>query len=317
MHAKRSLASAARLERTLSAALDAIKAQGRHDAVPQLGGDLQEVRKRNSPTDWRRLIDEVVRVHPIMDVLQQDPMAYRCFFKPRGYAGDAVLLDLIYRHPFADPLVSHATLDGRLIFECTVACPGPQAVRHRRKILAEELDRAATSYRGCSVLSLACGHLRELERCDAIRNRAFSRFVAIDQDKESLSEVDRQFSRLGVESHAGSVKRLLATPEEWRGSFDFIYAAGLYDYLSDRFAERLTASIFSMLKPGGRLLIANFLTNIEDQAYLESVMDWWLLYRTPDQIQAFLGGCPASELAGTRLFMEPNRNIAFLEASRC
>jgi extracellular factor (EF) 3-hydroxypalmitic acid methyl ester biosynthesis protein len=289
--------------------------QGRCDGVRELAQNLREIRSQNSTTGWKRLIDEVMRPHPCMDLLREDPMTHRCFFKPRGYAGDAVLLDLIYGHPSADPIISAATDRGRQLFTHTVACPGPEAVRNRRQILGEELDRAAADYRDCAVLSVACGHLRELELSEALRDHSFSRFVAFDQDPESLAEVERRYPN--VETSVGSVKQLLATRSPWGESFGFIYAAGLYDYLSDRFAERLTASLLGMLKPGGRMLIANFLPDIADAGYLESVMDWWLRYRTVGQIEGFLNGCPSPQIGRTRLFEEPNGNIAFLEVFRC
>ncbi len=284
----------------------------KHEAVRQLAHDLRQVRERNTASMWKTLIHEVIRPHPIMHLLHQDPMAYRCFHKPRGYAGDAVLLDLIYGHPHAGPLISKTTQDGRAIFAHTFACPGPQAVRNRKAILTKALMQAAADYRNCSVLSVACGHLRELDDCDPA---AFSRFVGFDQDEQSLSEVRARFPM--AELHAANVKRLLCPPEAWHGSFDFVYAAGLYDYLSDRFAQRLTASLLTLLRPGGRLLVANFLTGIEDTGYLEAVMDWWLIYRTTPEIEAFTRVCTSGDIASTTLFVEPNNNIAFLEVRRC
>ncbi len=52
-----------------------------------------------SPDAWRADVDRHVRPHPILGVSHESPFVHRCFTKPRGYAGDAVMLDFIYRHP--------------------------------------------------------------------------------------------------------------------------------------------------------------------------------------------------------------------------
>jgi hypothetical protein len=60
----------------------------------------------------------------------------------------------------------------------------------------------------------------------------------------------------GIEPVCGSVKPILAGLK--LGAFDFIYAAGLYDYLPDAFGSRLLMELVAMLNPGGCCLIANF-----------------------------------------------------------
>lgn len=47
---------------------------------------------------WKDLVS-VCRQHPICSVLHEDPLTQRSFTKPRGYAGDAVMLDMIYGSP--------------------------------------------------------------------------------------------------------------------------------------------------------------------------------------------------------------------------
>jgi hypothetical protein len=74
------------------------------------------------------------------------------------------------------------------------------------------------------------------------------------------------------------------------GVFDFIYSAGLYDYLSEDTAVRLTSKLASMLKPGGRLLIANMMPSLPSAGYMEAVMDWWLIYRTTQELKSLSAG---------------------------
>jgi hypothetical protein len=66
-----------------------------------------------------------------------------------------------------------------------------------------------------------------------------------------------------------------------------------------------------MLKPGGMLLVGNFLNDIEDIGYMESFMGWNLVFRTREQIAALADGID-SGIAAMRYFEESERNIGFL-----
>jgi len=46
-------------------------------------------------------------------------------------------------------------------------------------------------------------------------------------------------------------------------------AAGLFDYLLQRLAQRLTRAMFDLLHPGGRMLVTNFVPLIPDIGYME------------------------------------------------
>jgi extracellular factor (EF) 3-hydroxypalmitic acid methyl ester biosynthesis protein len=81
-----------------------------------------------------------------------------------------------------------------------------------------------------------------------------------------------------VQTVHGSVRHILARKLR-PGTFDFEYAAGPYDYLADNVAQALAARMFEMVKPGGSMLIPNFAPQVRDRAYLETFMDWNLIYR--------------------------------------
>ena len=274
---------------------------------------LREARAAcDTPAEWRNLIDRVVRPHAFHAQALEDPFVNRCFNKPRGYAGDAVMLDFIYRHPAGAPHVARATRRGQAIHAHNITRPAPQAVRNRRDLLASEIDNICGVNTAAEILSLACGHLREAGRSQAIRDRAFGRFLALDQDVESVATVARDSGDLGIDAAEGSVRSIIARGQEL-GKFDFIYAAGLYDYLNDKVGARLLQSFFDMLKPGGKVWIANFTSDIEDVAFMEGVMDWWLIYRGADDMQRLLAPLPKAAIAATKIFHDSTRNIVFLE----
>ena len=100
------------------------------------------------------------------------------------------------------------------------------------------------------------------------------------------------------------------------GNFDLIYAAGLYDYLSDKVAARLTEKLFSLLSPKGVLMVANVLPDICDAGFMEAFMDWFLIYRDYDALQAIPARLDHEQLT-SRIYQEPNGVFAFLEIRRC
>lgn len=270
-------------------------------------------REMTNDAEWRAAIEKI-RTHPVLRFAHEDPFVHRCWSKPRGYAGDAVLLDYIYDYPHS-PFQDGTSPNGRASMMFTTDAPGPRAVRNRAWLLASEIDATCRRVKDAEFLSLACGHLREAASSAALRNGAAKRFVALDQDEESLEVVRRSSAHLGVEAREGSVRSVIARGREL-GKFDFVYAAGLYDYLNDKVAARLLRALFDLTKPGGKVWIANFNKGIEDQGYMESFMDWWLIYRDEAEFARLADALPSNQVASARTFVEHENNIVFLEVIR-
>jgi extracellular factor (EF) 3-hydroxypalmitic acid methyl ester biosynthesis protein len=308
---------ASTVESAVSAALDrALDCDHPGVAIEILGRRLAEARRACShPVHWRSLVERRVRTHAALRLAHEDPFIERCYTKPRGYAGDAVMLDFIYRHQANRTLVERASRRGQAMLAVSVTTPAPRAVRNRCRLLADEIDALCARHPSADVLSIACGHLREADHSHAIRDRAFHRVAAIDQDPDSLAVVRRHYGRLGVETVEGSVKTVIARGRRL-GRFDFVYAAGLYDYLNDKVGARLLRAMFELLKPGGKVWIANFLPDIPDVGFMEALMDWWLIYRTPEQMRALAAGLPAEQVAELRAFTETENNVVFLEVRK-
>jgi extracellular factor (EF) 3-hydroxypalmitic acid methyl ester biosynthesis protein len=304
-------------ERDLATVLDRVLECDRPGpAVDLLRHGLAKARRAcTHPDEWRSLVDRLVRTHPALSMAHEDPFTWRCYSKPRGYAGDAVMLDFIYRHEANRTWVERASLRGRALLAATSTTPASRAVRNRCRLLADEIDSLCARNADADVLSIACGHLREAGHSDAIRDGAFRRVVALDQDLESLAVVRSDYESMGVEAVEGSVKTVIARGRQL-GQFDFVYAAGLYDYLNDKVGARLLQALFELVKPGGKVWIANFLPDIADVGLMEAAMDWWLIYRTPDEIRALTAALPSEQVAGVRTFTETENNVVFLEVQK-
>ncbi len=272
---------------------------------------LYLMRKQWTRKDWRRFCMEIARVHPLRELLHQCPFTRHGYERPRGYAGDAALIDYLYAERLEAPLDLHP---GVHIYRFMYQQPSPRSVRERRTLLAQEIDAVAAQVVRPRILSVACGHLREAELSRAVREHRVGEFIAFDQDPMSLAEVTRQHSETSIRPTCGSVRSLLMGRILF-GHLDLAYSAGLYDYLSDNTARRLTQILFGMLNPGGRLLVANFAT-CPEAGYLEAFMDWWLIYRDEDQMQALTLDIDPLQIASTNIFRDTERNVIYLELCR-
>lgn len=286
-------------------------------AIPMLCQELHETRRSLPTVEWRQFATVTCREHPLHAILSQDPLTARAFAKPRGYAGDAVMLDLVYaaEDDYQPAAIAESTPLGQQIYRATVQFPASQAVRNRRRLIVEKLDEVAERIPQPHVFSLACGHLREAQHSSAVREGRLGRYVAMDQDSESLAVVERESGPLGVEALQGSVRDILRGRFDL-GGFDLVYAAGLYDYLSTPLAQRLTEKLFAMLNPGGHLLLPNYLPDIVGAGYMEAFMDWWLIYRSGREILQLAETLPERAIESICVYPEATRNIGFLEITR-
>ncbi|WP_176538874.1 class I SAM-dependent methyltransferase [Rhizobium sp. J15] len=284
--------------------------KGLPDAVKWLIGQLHDIRLKFGAAVWQKLIP-IIQAHPSAEILQQCPFTRWSFEKPRGYSGDAGLIDFIYGHSAAAEEVARSTPLGLDIFEYTINAPGPVAVRERRDTLTRYVDETAARIgRDTEVLAIAAGHLREAEESKALAEGRLKRWVALDQDPQSIGSIASQFHGTSVEAINGSVRGLLARKHEI-GTFDLIYAAGLYDYLTDKVAIRLTQICMEMLKPGGVFLFANFSDEMADDGYMESYMNWELLQRSEADMWRIANGSAPEHTVDKAVWFGANRNIIY------
>lgn len=238
--------------------------------------------------EWKAFV-AAARLHPLCQLLHNDPFTHRTFHKPRGYAGDAEMIDYIYDQRVSGIIQPLGI--GKTVFDWTTNSPASVAVRRRRTVTASYIDQTADAVLSPEILSVAAGHLREAELSEAVRQGRLHRLVAFDQDKRSLEVVQQDYGKYGVTTEEGSVRQLLSGKSRL-GQFDLVYTAGLYDYFDDRIAVRVTRALFSHVKPGGRLLIANFVPSLRDVGYMECFMDWWLVYRSAADMNLLTGQIP-------------------------
>jgi extracellular factor (EF) 3-hydroxypalmitic acid methyl ester biosynthesis protein len=215
--------------------------------------------------------------HPLHARLLLDPYVARAAQKPRGYAGDAELIEMAYNQVIPS---NQSRLVANLFFAST-AFQASEGVRQRRHAAERFLfDAMEKNQRICV---LACGHLRE---ADGLKGRDLSNITAVDQDALSLARVRQTHGetiRL-VEANVISFLRNAARKGE---KFDLIYTLGLTDYLDDRAMRLLHKLMAEVLAPAGTIRLANFVPYHLAIGWMDAVMDWHLIYRTEEELAQF------------------------------
>ncbi|MER8826863.1 class I SAM-dependent methyltransferase [Mesorhizobium sp. M0938] len=280
------------------------------EVIRRLMSYLDATRSKVHPDVWQALIP-VVQNHPILEYFLEDPLTRWSHDKPRGYSGDAQLLDYIYCDPHVAESVASASEIGKALYSHTKDVPSCIAARERRDLLTWYVDEiAAKNGPQTEVLAIAAGHLREANRSVALREGRLKRWVALDQDPQSVGLITRDFRGTAVEAIDGSVRTVLTRGHKL-GKFDFIYASGLYDYLAHNVAVKLTKTCLQMLKPNGTFLFANYAEGNPDAGYRETFMNWVLLLRSEADMWNIINASVDRNTVEAQVFFGENRNVLY------
>jgi len=259
----------------------------------------------------------------LWDIILTSQIMARTNLKPRGYAGDSVMMQMLYdREPRG------MSIFAKLMHRHPIEHAAAQAVRNRREVVRRAIREHSEAARAAGrsrlrVLSIACGPAREITDLivgpdDAQRYA----FVLFDQDAAALSEAQAVVaaceSRLGVPLDVryvrGSVRTLSqALHEGGLAELDFVYSMGMFDYLTPPVARHVLFGLYAMLAPGGELLVGNFHPNNPSRIYMEYWLDWVLYYRDEAEFLGLAEGLPAK---ARRVFFEPAGAQIFLELRR-
>lgn len=255
------------------------------------------------------------------------PFVHRTYTKPLGYAGDYEMVNMILRNRPEGPSI-FAGIVNAYFLRINVA----QGHRNRIDRLADTLNveakRVASSGRPFRVLNLGCGPAVEISRF--VRDSSLSErceFTLLDFNKETIEFADQQIRHAMVESGRSptivcvqqSVNELLKDATRGGtggagGGFDFVYCAGLFDYLSDRVCSRLLESMYRKVAPGGLIAATNVHPGHGSQAALDTLGEWRLILRTESDMQRLAVSIPvpssaSTEPAGTNVFLELRKPV--------
>lgn len=287
--------------------------------LDELNRSLQELEPLIGQSDfqeqgWAYIFRE------IFPYFMRSRFAERAYYKPKGYAGDFVMMEMIYRNePEGEGRL------GPLVDAWCLNAPASRAVRGRRSLLARELLRRST--RHCAsqdpirILNLACGSSRELfdfiKNCDADHRLEAT---CMDADTEALHYTDTVVNTF---PHRAKIRYLNDNAVRWAlgrsrqrlDPQDIIYSAGLTDYLDRRLFIALVNRCYEHLKPGGCLIVGNFSPNNPNRVIMDQILRWKLIYRNEKDLEDIFQQTPfrgqvtfLAEPEGINLFAVADRD---------
>jgi len=268
------------------------------DLLGELSESLQEfktamgtmVGSTNEEIMWGYVFKE------IYPYLMRSRFAERAYYKPKGYAGDFLMMEHIYANiPKGDGKL------GEIVDKFCLQRPGSLAIHGRRKLLKDQIaaisGENARQGKVTRIMNLACGPNREL--FDFLGDCPYSELIealCVDIDPEALQYTNQY---VNIFPHRAAIRLMSENVIKWAlgrvthqlGKLDIIYSAGLCDYLEPRLFKALIKQCHNHLNPGGTLLLGNF-TAYPDSLFLDKLLKWELIYRNEAELRELFAGTP-------------------------
>ncbi len=224
------------------------------------------------------------------------PFARRTFEKPLGYAGDYEMVNMILRNGYEGD-----SLFGKIVHNWFVRQPPAEAHRNRIKYLTERIEleayRVARGGGTARVFNFACGPAVEVQN---FFRSSFSEKVELtlaDFNAETLEYVRqmlgkiKNFYRLQTTVHFQKKTVYQLVKENYKSAggkpqYDFVYCAGLFDYLPDTTCRQLMDVFYDFVAPGGLLVATNVEPSNPLRHGMEHLLDWHLIYRREQDLRA-------------------------------
>jgi extracellular factor (EF) 3-hydroxypalmitic acid methyl ester biosynthesis protein len=282
-----------------------------------------------------RMAEETRSAHRIYIQRQLHPMvlcapfAHRAYQKPLGYAGDYEMVNMMTRNP-----QEGASLFAK-VFNVWLIQQGSAAAHRNRlmyltKCIEAETFRVSRTGNRARIFNFACGPAVEVQQfLDYSPLSEQVEFTLSDFDSETLAHTQKaindikerlgwrtsvQFQKKSVHQLIKESQKSVATGNGAKDKYDFVYCAGLFDYLNDYTCKQLIKIFHQQLAPGGLLVVTNVTPLTSNRGSLELILDWHLIYRDAAQLEQLCSGIiPKEEIrvksdkTGINMFLEARK----------
>jgi len=224
--------------------------------------------------------------------------------QPHGYPGDFEIIDRIYTTHLS-PRPELMRWDA--FFHAQKAT---KAVRNRKQYFHGILDSHYAVHQPLRVLKLGSGSGRCMFEWLSSREHSNVSFHCVELDPDAIlyaSLLNQPFtSQIAFERR--NVVRFVPAKK-----FHLIWAAGLFDYFSDKVFQFLLRRLLPAIAAGGELVIGNFTSDAASRAYME-FGGWKLHTRSKDELVHMAKQCGV-EAARIRVDSEPEGLNLFLHVA--
>ncbi|MDN5849025.1 MAG: class I SAM-dependent methyltransferase [Nitrococcus sp.] len=277
-----------------------------------------EIPEDERPTHTRYVQRDL---HPL---LLRAPFIHRAYHKPLGYAGDYEMVNMMLREPEEGPTIYAQIINTQYVGSGTC-----QAHRNRIDILVQWLREriGKTLERGQRprILNIGCGpaiELQHLIRSEPLLAQCLIRLIdfsaeTLEYTKSKLEEASQASGiRPEIEYCHDSVHKLLKRASQKREedaaeTFNIVYCAGLFDYLSDRVCARLLGLFCQWAGPESEILATNVHPSNPTRYCMEYLLEWHLIYRNERQMQQI-----SDNLGPREVFVDQTGINVFLKISK-
>jgi extracellular factor (EF) 3-hydroxypalmitic acid methyl ester biosynthesis protein len=242
------------------------------------------------------------------DAFSPKTMQGFAYHKPHGYAGDFEIIDRLYNH-YVCPEPHLRKWDE--FFQWHKAA---EAVRNRKKYFtALILDKLSRTDGPLNILNLGSGPGRDMLDFYSSAGEEGGRvhFVCVEQDQKAIEFASRLCGKF---SDRISFQKMNILNFHTDSQFDLVWAAGVFDYFSDRLFCKILKKLMSFTKTNGEIVIGNFSNNNPSRFYMK-VFGWLLHYRSSQQLCSLSHFCGIPwehmvverEKTGVNLFLHINK----------
>lgn len=251
-------------------------------------GKLENVIPAEAKIKTREFFREIVGGY-----LFQSQILKRFYEKPRGYAGDYLMFEMMYD---AKPLSKGL---GIYFDHYVFRHPIVKSVVNRKRRMKKILRQAIREYEGKSLkmLNIGCGGAREIRELFSENEFPCTiDYTFMDQDKEGLGFAKEKIKVIKnknlkfhfVRKNALEMIGLSQKPIDV-DSYEVIYSLGIVDYFLDNVFSRFIRRCYDLLKPNGKLIIAAC-SNRDMSIYLALrwLCEWNFYYREAEKVKALV-----------------------------
>lgn len=255
------------------------------------------------------------------EYLFQSQILKRYYDKPRGYAGDYLMFEMMYD---AKPLSRGlGVYFDYYVFRHSIVESVVNRKARMKKVLANILRDDFKDENTLKVLNIGCGGARDV--VELFSENIFSRgidFTLMDQDSEGLEYAQTSLNGLCkkklkfhfIKKNALEMIGLTKNPID-TNSYHVIYSLGIVDYFLDNVFSRFIKRCYDLLKPNGKLIIAACSDrDLTTYIALRWLSEWNFYYRAAKSVKGLVN--EMIENANVEIKWEDNKKIFFIHITK-